>query len=258
MKLRKAFTLIELLIVIVIISILAGMLLPALLSARRKAKQVQCLSNIRQLNQALISYTINHNSYLPFNSTLSFPGETFTRYSLGLSYLWNGIGVQALGMLYESGELTNLDIFWGCTEPFSVDNNGGDYSNKNPDFEYGWSNWKVSGKNVVSNYQLPGSWFSGNFNDAAAAYSHIKYSDYYPCDVRLIRSPRYPLVSCTTISPTVAPGLNRGAHYFDGTNIARSDGSAKWQPINWSVYDQCPGPQSGEIFAWANAPHIRN
>jgi len=62
---HSAFTLVELLVVISIIALLIAMLLPALASARQTAKAAVCLSNLRQVGVATITYTVDYQDFVP-------------------------------------------------------------------------------------------------------------------------------------------------------------------------------------------------
>lgn len=63
------FTLVELLVVLAIIAILAGLLLPSMSSAKARAKQAVCLSNLRQLGVAIRLYAGDHDGRIPFGPT---------------------------------------------------------------------------------------------------------------------------------------------------------------------------------------------
>ncbi|MCH8274317.1 MAG: prepilin-type N-terminal cleavage/methylation domain-containing protein [Armatimonadetes bacterium] len=81
MRRTKAFTLIELLVVIAIIAILAAILFPVFAQAKEKAKQTQCVSNIKQLGQAVHLYTTDYDDHYPLGATVD--GST-GQYRLGL------------------------------------------------------------------------------------------------------------------------------------------------------------------------------
>ncbi len=73
---KRAFSLIELLVTIGVLSVLASMLLPSLARSRNKARHMECISNCKQVAMAIEMYTSENNGHYPLESfhAINSPG----------------------------------------------------------------------------------------------------------------------------------------------------------------------------------------
>lgn len=109
---RRGFTLIELLVVIAIIAVLAAMLLPALSSAKERAKRAACSNHLKQLGIAIVLYSNDNNDKIP---TAQWT-DTSTAYVDDAYNLYQGTidtaGARNLGFLWETKSLGNPRVFY--------------------------------------------------------------------------------------------------------------------------------------------------
>ena len=105
---RRAFTLVELLVVVGVIALLIAMLLPVLSRARRAANNAACLSNLRQVHQSFHLYALDHRDAVP----LGYRSATKQFNSMIYSITTAPPRWVLFGLLIESGHIADPRVVY--------------------------------------------------------------------------------------------------------------------------------------------------
>jgi prepilin-type N-terminal cleavage/methylation domain-containing protein len=111
MRHRRAFTLVELLVVIGIIAILIGILLPTLSRAQESARKTVCLSNMRTLSDYLKLYAVSYKDAIP----IGFMDQKAFSYLLNWNNA-NGTKPSQMGLIVMAGLVKEPKAFFCPTE----------------------------------------------------------------------------------------------------------------------------------------------
>lgn len=106
MKRSKGFTITEMVVVVAVIAVLAGMMLPALGYVKRTARETECMNNMRGLSQTMIMYQTSNDGRFPaYNKSDSLK-----------DYNYSGSWVEALVLADEKGQLEFDPAMLACPE----------------------------------------------------------------------------------------------------------------------------------------------
>jgi prepilin-type N-terminal cleavage/methylation domain-containing protein/prepilin-type processing-associated H-X9-DG protein len=109
--LKKAFSLVELMVVMAVITMLLSILLPGLQRARQECKRITCLTNLRQMVIAANVYVQNNDGYYPIAYYYEISGQKFTSYCWDFTSIkdWDTLEQKVIpGLLWEGQTIEKI------------------------------------------------------------------------------------------------------------------------------------------------------
>jgi len=158
---RRAFTLIELIVVLFVLAVLIALLLPAVQSARESARRVSCQHNLRQIGIAIANYA-SANAVIPEG----FNGNSFSPHACILPYLDQRPLYNAINIKVEPIDVQNFTVLNTNVGTFLCPSDIG-----NP-LSPAQTNYAANG-----GYRLVSGVFNGLFAPASIKRHAIGYSD---------------------------------------------------------------------------------
>lgn len=250
---HHGFTLVELLVVIGVIAVLISMLLPALNAARRRAGDLRCANNQRQLGVGISMYVSANSGWLPYNDRYASQMYVPASGHYGIRS-WQG-QYTGLGLLYGLRYLDSAKVFWcpavneslnyqeTMRRHYSPVDAFGTFTNPDPASTTTYTSYKYRlGLANPPQDDSPGppSW---SIHPAQRA-SRVEYPD-------------DGLVFCGG-SNIVSGGnttLNaKHVHEYRGFNLLLIDGSVHWFSFkDYPRFPETSQPQNGQAVGGANA-----
>jgi len=262
MRRSKAFTLVELLVVVCIIALLIAMLLPALKRAREQAQRTACAAQLRQLAAAVVSYGVENRGRVPTGERNGGPGQgehcvwISTATYDAVSHYINGRTTAEF--VASGGNRSLIEQHFACPNIWQQEGAEMPYYND----AVGW----VIGYNYLGGHAVVPPAFNWKspmkLSDRASNALWCDLNDWSPQD-------RWTIVSHR--GGTGAAGFfygNNGGrppkdHNAAGGNVAFLDGSVAWRNlgdmkpyVTIGPWPEPPPPEPGYPIVAPNAPYL--